>query len=364
MTDVQREPIDATVLICTYDRAALLAETLDSLAAHASRLRWDVLVVDNNSADKTRRIVEERARDFPVPLRYLFEPRQGKSYALNTGLAAIDARTVVFTDDDVRIQDGWLDAACAPLLAGEADYTGGPVFPIWGAPRPTWLSAARADLWGTIAIIDYGPDPFVFEARRRIPIGANMAVTRDLLERIGGFNPALGRTGRSLLGQEQAEFFCRSRAVGARGQYVPAMAIEHHVPAGRLTRRYFRRWWFWKGIARVRLQQMQRVTELGIDLDTTPHVAGIPRFMIGCAARDSLRWLSALVRRDATARFRHEMMITFFAGYAWGVARGEARAIAHSAPAPPGGRGSRDAASTAAPSTSSALTGELRAPRS
>src|SRR5918999_6032518 len=86
---VPQPEVDATVLICTYNRAEYLAGTLDSLAQSESRgFSWDVLVVDNNSSDRTRRVVEERIGGYPVRLRYLFEPRQGKSNALNTGMAA------------------------------------------------------------------------------------------------------------------------------------------------------------------------------------------------------------------------------------------------------------------------------------
>jgi len=146
-----------------------------------------------------------------------------------------------------------------------------------------------------------------------------MAVRRTLIERIGGFDPRLGRTGRSLLGQEQAEFFCRSRAAGARGQYVPEMVLYHHVPASRLNKSYFRRWWFWKGVSRARLEQRHPVTELDIDLTRVVRLAGIPRFMIGSALRDAIRWLAALVARDQAARARHEMMLWYFAGYVRGL---------------------------------------------
>jgi len=309
---------DATILICTYNRADLLGEMLDSLAGMqvSPELRWDVLIVDNNSNDDTARVVQSRVAGYPVPLRYMFEPRQGKSNALNTGLAATDAEVVVFTDDDVRVAPGWLDAACRPLLgATDVGYSGGPVRPIWEAPRPKWLDPARGDLWGTIAILDHGDAPFVFEERRKIPLGANMAVRRDMLERVGGFDPKLGRTGTSLLGQEQAEFFCRSRACGLRGLYVPEMEVWHHVPARRLTREYFRRWWFWKGISRARLEHMHRTPEPGIDLDRVAHIAGVPRFMFGTAARDCVAWVKACC--DPIARFRAEMRLTYFAGYVW-----------------------------------------------
>ena len=310
----------ASVLICTYNRANLLAETLDSLARmHVSpRITWDVLVVDNNSTDGTAGVVRSRVAAFPVPLRYLHEPRQGKSYALNTGLQATRAEFIIFTDDDVRLSAGWLEAAVRPMIEDlTVQYTGGPVRPIWGAPRPAWLSDQRGDLWGAIATLDYGPAPFVFEERHRIPLGANMAVRRSLIDAIGGFHPALGRTGKSLLGQEQAEFFCRTREVGAFGRYVPEMELQHHVPASRLTRKYFRKWWLWKGISRARLHRMHPRTEPNLDLDRVPRVSGIPRHIFGDVLRHGRGLLRSTMRRDAAERARHEMMLAYCAGYAY-----------------------------------------------
>jgi glycosyltransferase involved in cell wall biosynthesis len=309
--------LDATVLICTYNRAELLGQTLDSLArCRTNGVRWDVLVVDNNSTDDTRQIVMSRIDRFPVSLRYMFEPRQGKSNALNTGLAATDAAIIAFTDDDVRVDEDWVEASCRPLLNDLAiDYTGGPVLPIWESPCPPWLDQQRADLWGTLAILDYGRDPFVFEERRRVPLGANMAVRRSLIDGVGGFDPDLGRRGSSLLGQEQAEFFCRSRDAGARGLYVPDMALRHHVPARRLTHSYFRRWWYWKGVSKSRLEQRHPVTETGIDLSRVRRLFGVPRFMVGSALRDLIGWLRALVVWDRRELMRRAMMLCYFVGY-------------------------------------------------
>jgi glycosyltransferase involved in cell wall biosynthesis len=276
--------LDATVLIATYNRAALLDDTLASLARMRVRpdLGWEVLVVDNNSSDDTRAVVERHAAAFPVPLRYLFEPRQGRSSALNAGIGAARGRVLAFTDDDVRVTEGWLEAACGPLLEPDDSlaYTGGPIRAIWGAPPPRWLDLTRGDLWGTIAIQDHGPDPFIYEEGRKVPLGANMAARSSLFDRIGGFRPDLGRTGgRLVLGQEVPELLLRARSAGVHGRYVPAMELYHHVPAARLTRRYFRRWWFGKGISRAALHRMQPVTELGVDLRQAPHLFGVPRFM-------------------------------------------------------------------------------------
>jgi glycosyltransferase involved in cell wall biosynthesis len=311
--------LDATVLICTYNRGNLLGETLDAIAKIRTALAWEVVVVDNNSTDRTRSVVESRQAHYPITLRYLFEPRQGNSFALNTGIAATHATIIAFTDDDVRVSEEWLQAGCAPMLSNPAiDYTGGPVRPIWDAPPPAWVDQTRSDLWGTLAILDYGRTSFVFEERKRVPLGANMAVRRTLFDHVGNFDTNLGRVRNSLRGQAQAEFFCRSRNAGARGVYVPAMAVEHHVPASRLTRSYFRRWWFMKGVGRQRLEQIHPMTELGVDLLQVPKIAGIPRYIYGSAVRDVGGYLGALATGDRLGAVRHETMLCYFAGYVRG----------------------------------------------
>jgi glucosyl-dolichyl phosphate glucuronosyltransferase len=316
---------DVSVVIATYNRAALLDETLRHLAhtRAPSGFRWEAVVVDNNSTDGTPLVVQRHAADFPVALHYLMEPRQGRSSALNTGMAAAAGLVLLFTDDDVRVAPGWLEAGATPLLSpGGLSYTGGPVRPIWDAPPPPWLDSDKGHLWGTIAIQYHGDDPFVYEERSKVPLGANMGVRRALIERIGGFRSDLGRRGgRLVLGQEVPEFLARAHAVGARGLYVPAMQVDHHVPAARLTKSYFRRWWFGKGISRAAVERIQGRTELGLDLHGVPRVAGVPRFMFGSALRDARDYLHALLAREPAARFRHEMMLVYFFGYLWGARR-------------------------------------------
>jgi glycosyltransferase involved in cell wall biosynthesis len=311
--------LSASVLICTYSRAALLKDTLASLRAVRSARMWEIVVVDNNSTDDTRAVVEAYAPAAAVPVRYIFEPRQGKSYALNTGIARCAGDLIVFTDDDVRVTPDWLDRACDALDRDPTiDYTGGPVRPMWETPPPPWIDQTRGELWGTLAILDYGAEPFLFEDRRKVPLGVNMAVRRTLVDRIGGFHPELGRRGRSLLGQEQAEFFARSRAAGARGLYVPAMQVQHFVPAARLTKRYFRRWWYWKGVSRARLEGLHRRTELGLDLRSVPYLACVPRFMWGQLLRSIVTWMSRALARDRHAAMRAAMQVAYAVGYVRG----------------------------------------------
>jgi glucosyl-dolichyl phosphate glucuronosyltransferase len=336
--------LDATVLIATYNRARFLDRTLDSIRALRLKpgRRWDAVIVDNNSTDDTRAIVDRHARDFPVALRYVVERHQGRSSALNTGIAAASGAVIAMTDDDVRVEPEWLNAACDALADGgnAIGYAGGPVRPMWESPPPAWLDLTRGDLWGTIAIQDHGDRPFVYEDARKVPLGANMAARRELFAAIGPFRADLGRTnGRLLLGQEVPELLMRARAAGFRGMYVPAMQVHHHIPSSRLTRRYFRRWWFGKGVSRAALERLQPVTELGLDLRATPHVLGLPRYMYGSAMRDAARCAVNAVRGRAAEAFRHEMMLAFFAGYArarWSPAGELSERRTRSAPA--GGR--------------------------
>jgi hypothetical protein len=128
----------------------------------------------------------------------------------------------------------------------------------------------------------------------------------------------LGRsTTRTMLGQELPELFRRARAAGARGLYVPAMEVFHHIPARRLTPSYCRRWWFGKGVSRARVDRIHPLTELGVDLRLTRYLARVPQFMLGDSARDLWRWARALARRDFSERVCVESRLCYFLGYAW-----------------------------------------------
>src|SRR4051794_28443233 len=102
-----------TVLVCTYNRADALRVVLDDLMQQDVPEHlvngWDILVVDNNSSDGTKQLVERYARDFPH-VGYLFEPRQGKSHALNSGVRTARGAIVALTDDDVRVPGNWVSA--------------------------------------------------------------------------------------------------------------------------------------------------------------------------------------------------------------------------------------------------------------
>ena len=306
-----------SLVIATYNRAADLRDTLGSLAGLRPDGDWEVLVVDNNSTDGTRQVVESAASTFPAPLGYLFEAEQGRSPALNAGIRRALGDIIVTTDDDVRVEGDWLDRASAALDRLQCDYVGGRVLPIWGGPRPAWLPDRGGKHWAVIALLDYGPQPIEFGAR--VPLGVNMAFRRSAFDRAGLLDPQTGRKAGTLLGQEVREWCIRARTAGVRGFYVPEMVVQHIIPASRLNKAYFRRWFYWRGISRAKLYakaglDMEAPERTTIDFTTVPHIFGVPRYLYRKALSSLVTWLTAAVRGDAVASFDHELWVWFFAG--------------------------------------------------
>ena len=306
-----------SVVIATYNRAADLSATLQSLAGLRPDGPWEVIVVDNNSTDATRDVVEKAAPGFPAPLRYLFEAKQGRSPALNTGILAARGELIATTDDDVRVPSDWLNVAARSLDTLDCDYVGGRVLPIWGAPPPRWLPNRGGKQWAVIALLDYGEAPIEFGTR--VPLGVNMAFRRSAFDRAGLFDPDTGRRAGTLLGQEVREWCIRARQANVRGFYAPEMRLEHIIPADRLQKSYFRRWFYWRGISRALLYQrsgldMESPERKVLDFSQVPHILGVPRYLYRRALSAAAGFLRATVQGDHVAAFEHEVWLWFFAG--------------------------------------------------
>ena len=122
--------LSASVIVCTYNRASSLAQTLESLEKQVVRpgTEWEVVVVDNNSRDDTRAVVEGRQRNWPR-IRYLFERAQGLSNARNCGIRAARGEILLFTDDDVCPEPDWVQRILDGMALHECDACGGYIAP-------------------------------------------------------------------------------------------------------------------------------------------------------------------------------------------------------------------------------------------
>jgi glucosyl-dolichyl phosphate glucuronosyltransferase len=309
-----------TVLICTCNRAALLEQTLGALAAARTPrdCAVDIVVVDNNSTDHTEAIVRRAAISSPWPIRYASEARQGKSFALNHGLTIARGDVLALTDDDVLPAEDWLVRIVDQFRAGDYVFVFGKVLPRWGAPPPPELLIARAHgVWGPLALVDYGDDSARYDVasfgHMRLPIGANLAVLREAIYRVGGWRTDLGKVDNTLIAGEDHELCVRLYHAGLYyGLYDPSVVVRHFVPPSRLTRAYFRRWFYWHGRTMAR---MAAAVYLDVDLSRVPRIAGIPRFIYRECFQAIGRYLRAAGRTDALALLIEEVTVIEYLGF-------------------------------------------------
>ena len=313
--------MDFSIIIPTYNRADELRETIRSIGRLAVAGDWELIVVDNNSPDHTRAVVDEQSASFPAPLRYLFEPEQGRYAALNRGICAAEGKVIATTDDDARVEPDWLTRAAAGLETLGCDYVAGKVLPIWRGHRPPWLRNRPGGHWSVLALQDHGDRPREFGVDVPWPLGINTATRREALDRAGLFDNRLGRKAGTLRNQAQREWHLRARAAGLRGFYVPDMTVHHVVEAERLKKQYFRRWYYWNGISRAILfaklgVAMDSPDDSRLDFRTVPRIAGVPRYLFRTLAAHARDLVRERLRGDVGAAFEHELWLCFFAGLA------------------------------------------------
>ena len=298
-----------SVVIATRNRRPFLERTLDALdEQELSFARYEVIVVDNGSTDGTIEwLIGRTARGTGASTVAIREGQPGKSHAVNRALQAARGNVVVFTDDDVVPDRDWLTAYERVFDAHRCDFAVGRISPLWEVPPPRWMSPA---LHGVLAVPDNGPVPLDIAPGQNehiMPIGANMAMTREACQRLGGWRTDLGKLEHSLRSGEDHELFLRMLGRGFRGRYEPAARVRHLVPASRLHKRYFRRWLFDNGVV---VSDIERAHPR-----TATRLFGLPRYLWREAATDLRRHAVAMARRDEAARFAHEVRLLWFAGY-------------------------------------------------
>jgi len=268
------------VIVATFNRCASLRRTLDSLLAAPvpATLEVMVTVVDNNSSDDTRALVSSYEHRFYGRLRYLFEGQQGKSNALNTGIRATTGDLVGMIDDDESVDRAWFATVDQWFRKDDVDFIGGPYRPDWEAPPPAWLPSGYYGVLGAYDSISevqtYGLDHFGM-----LP-GGNAVIRRSIFDRVGLYSTTLFR-------YEDEDMYRRLLAAGARGKYVPELAIRHRIHATRLRKSYYRGWVFRLGVYLAWVQSQSP--------EAVPQVFGIPRYYYGRAVRSFAGLLGSAV---------------------------------------------------------------------
>ncbi|MDP1678941.1 MAG: glycosyltransferase [Candidatus Nitrotoga sp.] len=301
--------MDASIIVCTYNRAESLRDTLRALLAQKTNpsREWEVVVVDNNSKDHTRKVVEEVQREWPL-LRYEFERTQGLSHARNHGIAAARGNILLFTDDDVLPEPDWMEVTLSGLEKSNADACGGYIAPIWETPPPAWLTER---FYGFLAIRTDRTDDYPITQVSQMPFGANMAVRKAVFARIGMFDTNRGRKGKVLASGEDGELFERALAADLKAVFLGQSRVHHKVESFRLTKHYFRRWRF----------QTSRNIAQSKDMAGERRLLNIPLYVFPQFLRAVARMLWGHISQPKDEAFNREMVVCHFLGLIQGLYR-------------------------------------------
>lgn len=238
-----------SVILATYNRASSLQKTLETFSALScpAELLWELLVIDNNSSDGTREVVQQFAKTAKLRVRYIFEKRQGRSAALNAGIAAAKGEIIAFTDDDVLLHSDWLLNLKHTFDRFDCAGVGGRIVPLWNHPRPEWL-----EMDGQQAVVNFelGDE---FREISFAPMGANSAFRREMFTKCGLFRLDLGVSGSEhTVTCDDTEFGDRVLKAGEKIVYCPTAIIYHPVDRQRTTRKYFLSWYYYNGVSLTR----------------------------------------------------------------------------------------------------------------
>jgi glycosyltransferase involved in cell wall biosynthesis len=301
---------DFSIVVPTRNRAESLRRLLGTLLAQdVGDIRYELIVVDNNSFDATHTVVEEYAAADPR-LKYLLEPRPGVSHARNTGIVNAAAPIIAFVDDDVEARADWLMSLKRAFdKHPDADCIGGRVRAVWTTPRPAWLTPSEV---GAIAVQDR-PAAFTVGAHNASPclLTANFACRRGVFEEVGLFSPAFRR------GQDR-ELQMRMWRAGKRGVYCPDVEVVVEPPADRLTKAYHRRWQATTAKYHALMWYRDAIAQDNRLLPVDPRrrtLFGTPLFMYRDLLAHVRGLLLALLTFNTNALFHHEARLWYGASF-------------------------------------------------
>lgn len=207
-----------SVIVCTHNRAHTISECLESIAAalsNAPPTEAEIVVVDNASTDDTSTRVKAFADSCSFPVVLLHEPRKGLSVARNCGLRGSRGELIAFTDDDCRPHSDYVkdllrhfNSDTAPVLRGGRVELG---------DSRDFRMTIKTDNEAADYAHPTHPAGFIH--------GANMTMSRTVVERLGMFDERFG-AGTAFPG-EDCDYIIRAAAAGIRVQYVPDMIIYH-----------------------------------------------------------------------------------------------------------------------------------------
>jgi len=246
--------VKASVIIPTLNRSAYLKTALKSIIEQtADKKAYELIVVDNGSTDKTKKVTKQIATTHPAcQIRYVCEPEPGLLAGRHRGLKEARGKILVFIDDDIIVNKDWLPTILKAFKDPSIHLVGGPSLPIYQSKPPLWLesfwSKNKYGRWcGYLSLLDFGKkirqiDPaFVF--------GLNFSTRKKTLLKLGGFHPDLMPENlKHFQGDGETGLTVKIRKKGLKAIYHPAALVWHQIPRQRMSINYFEKRSFFQGI--------------------------------------------------------------------------------------------------------------------
>ncbi|WP_100615121.1 glycosyltransferase family 2 protein [Confluentibacter citreus] len=209
-----------SIAICTYNRASLLKKCLEALLPQINTSNIDIIIVDNNSNDTTRGLIETYQNKHKN-ITYVFEKRQGLAIARNVAWQYAKGLWIAYLDDDGIPHNNYVERLQYVINHYDFDCYGGMYYAYYEKERPKWLS----ENFGTKRLIS----PNIGLIDENTLSGGIFNIKRCVLEQIGGFKENFGMSGKNVAYGEESELQYRVRAGGYKIGFDPELKMDHIV---------------------------------------------------------------------------------------------------------------------------------------
>lgn len=292
----------ASIILINRNGGKWLTQATESLRADlegVSSADFELLFVDNGSTDDSIDRVHQSLEGVEFEWRLIHEPIPGVNSSRNAGLRAAKGEFLIFIDNDLVFERGWLNA----YLEAAAAYPDQEVFAgrvLVGAVEgevPAWLDLSGTYARPSIVVqANFGDERTVMPfGGGRGPVGPNMAMRRSLFDRVGPFDTRFGLRPGSLIPGAEAEFFDRLAAAGLSFVYVSSAVVYHPLKKSQISKQYFLRRLHGIGRAHGRMQRLKGVP--------CARVCGVTRYVIGDVVRSFVAWAGSWFSSDPRQRF-------------------------------------------------------------
>ena len=245
---MEKSRLKISIVVATYNGQRTIQECISSLIMLDYPF-YEILIIDNNSTDKTKSIVQTFQKKHKR-IHYFNENKQGLSFSRNRGIKESTGEIVAFIDDDAIADKLWLHyLALAYSVKSKIGCVGGKVLPLKTINFPTWF---KKEMLSILGVFDYGNETKVLPTNIS-PIGCNISYRKEVIMKVGKFNVDLGRKKESLLSCEETEMCKRLGEAGYIIMYEPKAKVYHNLNEEKFSIKYLLKRYFMDGVSSARI---------------------------------------------------------------------------------------------------------------